>query len=72
MKSNTNIPGTCSQKVTITDACRYGRGDKEAFEEAVDRLRKTYQSMVQQVPVEDGYGFKFHLVLVTERPWDAS
>jgi hypothetical protein len=62
----TEIPGTCARRAVITDACRTGRGDMEAFEEAVSRLRDEYRALCTGWPV--GKQAQLHVALILERP----
>lgn len=62
-----NVPGAIARHAIITDNCREAQGgDLAAFEEAVNRLRVSYQEIVQGWP--RGAGAQLHVVLTVERP----
>ncbi len=61
-----NVPGTAAVHAVISDACREGRGDAGAIDEAVERIRRGYLQVAEGWPV--GAGAKIHVVLLVERP----
>lgn len=60
------IPGTPAKHCIITEACREGRGDHGAIDEALARIRAEYLECVNGWLV--GSGPRFHLVLTLEKP----
>lgn len=66
----TTMPGVKAGHCRISDQCRSGRGDRGAFDEAVNRMRAIYDAMCESWPI--GKDAKLHLVLVIERPSDST
>jgi hypothetical protein len=64
--SESRIPGITTKHAVIRDGCRTGRGEMEAFNEAVARIREEYVALCRGWPV--GKGAQFHLVLTLEKP----
>jgi hypothetical protein len=62
----TTIPGTKAKHAIITDQCRINRGDREAAEEALSRLRE--EALECMAGHDFGHGVQFHLVLTVEKP----
>jgi hypothetical protein len=62
----TMVPGTKAKHCVITDTCRSNRGDNEAINEALRRIREEYLACVDGWPV--GKGVEFHVVLTVKRP----
>jgi hypothetical protein len=58
-----NIPGMSAQHAIITPVCRHNKTDMGAFDESVERMRKTYLSCLEGRG-EDGSNY--HLVLTVE------
>ena len=61
-----NIPGSAAKHAIITDACRSGKTDMGAFDEAVERLRQSYVDALEGW--RDYEGVNYHLILSIERP----
>lgn len=62
----TKLPGAVAAHAIISDDCRRNRGNEGAFEEAIVRLRKQYDQIVDGWPI--GSDVKIHLALTIERP----
>lgn len=60
------IPGQKAKHTFITDACRSGRGDMGAFDEAMERLRAEYASLLAKNPKD--HDIRYHLVLTIDWP----
>ncbi len=61
----TTVPGIKAVHAIISDACRTGRGEDGAIEEALRRIRQEYDACRPAWPV--GKGARFHVVLTVER-----
>lgn len=58
-------PGQCARHAIITDECRQHKGDAAVIEEAIGRLRESWESVAEGHLI--GRGTKFHLLLMVER-----
>lgn len=62
------VPGIKAKHTVITDNCRKVHGGSlEAFDEAVRRVRKEYDTLTRDFHPR-GKGVQFHLVLTVEFP----
>lgn len=64
--SEARIPGQLALHLVVSDACREGRGEQGAIDEAVERLRREYAHLLTGWPA--GSGVRFHIALTVERP----
>lgn len=63
----TTVPGIKAAHMVINDNCRTVQGgDMEAFDEAVRRLRKEYENLMDAWP--KGKGAEFNVVLTVDYP----
>ncbi len=60
----TTVPGISARHCKISNDCRELHGDDGAFDEAIRRLRKTYDECL---PGWKGREVSFHVVLTVER-----
>lgn len=63
--SEAKIPGIKALHAVITDACRQGRGEEGAIDEALARLRDQYLGLAKFW--SDKGGVQFHLVLTVDK-----
>lgn len=61
-----NVPGMAAEHLVITNNCRRLHGDTGAFDEAVRRARKHYDTICKGRGLEKG--LEIHLVLVVQLP----
>ncbi len=61
----TKIPGIQAQHAVITPLCRLNRTAEGAFEEALRRLKESYDFMLNAEP---NVLASYHLVITVERP----
>lgn len=64
--SEARIPGIKTLHAVVTDDCRNNRGEVEAADEALRRLRDAYIDIAKFWA--DKPGVKFHFVLTVEAP----
>ncbi len=63
----TDIPGIKAKHAIITDECRENKGDMLAIEEALDRIREEYFSIVNHRDDNDACDLvDYHVVLVVD------
>ena len=62
----TRVRGLKALHAIITDACRQGRGNEGAIDEALRRIRQEYLACVAAWPLNRGV--KFNVVLTVEAP----
>lgn len=62
------VPGIKAAHAIISTACREGRGDVGAYDEAAARLRSEYEKLLKHWPREKGA--KFHIALTVEYQCD--
>jgi hypothetical protein len=65
----TTLPGLKASHQMITPTCRENRGDDGAFEEAIARIRRTYDSCVGH---EANGEVTWHLALVRAEPGEGT
>jgi hypothetical protein len=61
----TFVPGVKAKHAVISTACREGRGDAGAADEALARLRSELEALLESWPRERGA--TFHLLLTVDR-----
>lgn len=60
------LPGIKARHMIVSDACREGKGDQEALDEALKLLGQEYSALLRCWPV--GKNARFHFVLTVEYP----